>query len=303
MSILIRISLLASAACCANATTLFSFSQASQNWYGQNNQPHCTQSLVGGGLLTTTTCPAQVASGAFGPNQGGFTTTYSSASSSFAGAMALGGSSAVSNVGDYDREAAQVLASSVSSFDTMSTFNIPGVPANTLVLLDLSFTVTGFATSQTVGNILLNTQSELRLGLGGSPAYNDDFLQISAGVYKTQGVVFTGVPYHVVGYLSTQAQSGPTAIGGDPNNPFGFPFSASANLDFAHTVVLSGASASVGGTPVTNFVLLDENGNPITFGSAATPEPSTMGMASLACVACGLVRAASRRRLSSTQGS
>jgi hypothetical protein len=113
-------------------------------------------------------------------------------------------------------------------------------------------------------------------------------LQISAGFYTTQGVVFTGIPYHVLGYLSTSAFSQPAFASFDPNHPYGFPFSASATLDFAHTVLLSGATVSVGGQAVTNFSLLDENGNPFSFGSAAgAPEPGTFCLAALALL--GLV--------------
>ena len=266
----------------AGAATLTSFSQASQNWNGQAAQPHCTQTQAGGGALTVADCALSVASGSLGAF-GSFASTYSSSSSAFADMMALGAAASLSNGGDHDREAAEVLASAIASFDTRHTINIPGVAAGTGILLDLDFLVTGSATELTTGNIALNAQSQLLLGIG--PGYNVSFDQIGAGVYHTQGYIFTGQPFHVNAYLSVLVSSAATAIGGDVNNPFGFPFGTSADLDFVHTVRLSGASVSLAGQPVTGFVLLDESGNPISFGA---PEPGTLAMAALALTSLAL---------------
>src|SRR3954454_4592855 len=105
-STLIRAAVLASVTWCAGASTLTSFSQASQNWFGQVNQPHCTQVQVGGGALTSTDCGVQVASGSLGMF-GNFTTTYSSSSGAFAGPFALGSFSSIAQSGDHDRDAAE----------------------------------------------------------------------------------------------------------------------------------------------------------------------------------------------------
>jgi hypothetical protein len=180
-----------------------------------------------------------------------------------------------------------VPASAIATFDSKLTLNLPGVPAGTGVLLNLDFLVSGFVSALTVGNVALSATSELLLGLGLGPGYNVSFDQISPGDYQTEGFIFTGQAFRVNGSLTTEVISGRTAVGGDPNNPFGFPFNTSATFDLLHTLWCSAERRfPLGGQPVTNFVLLDESGNPISFGPATgAPEPGTVGLVALALIA------------------